>query len=134
MDAVIARVEEARRQGLTVTADMYTYTAGATSLAACIPPWAHAGGQEALLKRLQEPETRRRIDAEMREPGKGWENLCHLTGSPERVLLVDFGPEAMKPLTGKTLAEVAGMRGRDSVSTAIDLVIEARALVGAVYS
>jgi N-acyl-D-amino-acid deacylase len=133
LDEVIARVEAARRQGLAVTADMYTYTAGATSLAACIPPWAHAGGPEALLKRLQDPETRRRIHDEMRAPGQGWENLCHLTGSAERVLLVDFAPEALKPLTGKTLAEVARRRGKDPVETATDLVIEAKALVGAVY-
>jgi N-acyl-D-amino-acid deacylase len=133
MDQVVARVEEARRQGLKITADMYTYTAGATSLDACVPPWAHDGGLEALLRRLQEPETRARIAGEMRQPGKGWENLCFLTGSPERVLLVSFGPEALKPLTGKTLAEVAKLRNKDWVETALDLVVEARASVGSVF-
>jgi N-acyl-D-amino-acid deacylase len=133
MDQVIARVEEARRQGLKITADMYTYTAGATSLDACVPPWAHDGGLDALIRRLQEPETRAKIAGEMRQPGKGWENLCFLTGSPERVLLVSFGPDALKPLTGKTLAEVAKLRNKDWVETALDLVVEARASVGSVF-
>ncbi len=133
MDQVIAKVEEARRQGLKITADMYTYTAGATSLDACVPPWAHDGGPDAMLKRLTEPETRSKIADEMRKPGKGWENLCLLTGSPDRVLLVGFGPEAMKPLTGKTLGDIAKQRGKDPVETAIDLVVESKAQTGALF-
>jgi len=133
MDQVVARVEEARRQGLKITADMYTYTAGATSLDACVPPWAHDGGLDPMIRRLQDSETRAKIAGDMRQPGKGWENLCFLTGSPERVLLVSFGPEALKPLTGKTLAEVARLRNKDSVETALDLVLESRASVGAVF-
>jgi N-acyl-D-amino-acid deacylase len=133
MDEVIRKVEAARAQGLAITADMYTYPAGATSLSACVPPWAHEGGPEAMVGRLQDLQTRGRIAAEMREPGKDWENLCLLAGSPERVLLVDFGPEAMKPLIGKTLAQVAAQRGGDPVETAIDLVVEAKTLVGAVF-
>jgi N-acyl-D-amino-acid deacylase len=133
MDQAIAKVEDARRAGLKISANMYTYTAGATSLDACVPPWAHDGGQEALIKRLKDPETRAKIAAQMHEPGKDWENLCLLTGGPENVLLAGFGPEAMKPLTGKTLAEVAKMRGKDWVETAIDLNIESDASVGAIY-
>ena len=133
MDQVIARVEEARKQGLKITADMYTYTAGATSLDACVPPWAHDGGPDAMLKRLTEPQTRAKIADEMRKPGKTWENLCLLTGSPDRVLLVGFGPEAMKPLTGKTLGEIAKQRGADPVDTAIDLVVESKGQTGAVF-
>ena len=133
MDQVIARVEEARRQGLKITADMYTYTAGATSLDACVPPWAHDGGPDAMLKRLNDPATRGKIADEMRRPGKTWENLCLLTGSPDRVLLVGFGPEAMKPLTGKTLGQIAKQRGKDPVETAIDLVIESKTQTGAVF-
>jgi N-acyl-D-amino-acid deacylase len=133
MDQAIAKVEDARRAGLKVSANMYTYTAGATSLDACVPPWAHDGGQEALIKRLKDPETRSKIAAQMREPGKDWENLCLLTGGPENVLLAGFGPEAMKPLTGKTLAEVAKMRGKDWVETALDLNVESDASVGAIY-
>jgi N-acyl-D-amino-acid deacylase len=133
MDTVIARVEDARRQGLKITADMYTYTAGATSLTACVPPWAHDGGQEAMLGRLNDAATRAKLTEEMRKPGKGWENLCLLTGSPERVLLVGFGPEAMKPLAGRTLADIAKARGKDPVDVAVDLVVESKGQVGAVF-
>jgi N-acyl-D-aspartate/D-glutamate deacylase len=133
LDEAIRRVEAARAQGLAITADMYTYPAGATSLSACIPPWAHEGGPDALVARLAAPETRARVAREMREPGRDWENLCLLSGSPERVLLTDFGPQAMKPLIGKTLGQVAAQRGRDPVETAIDLVMESKTLVGAVF-
>jgi N-acyl-D-amino-acid deacylase len=133
MDQVIAKVESARSQGLKITADMYTYTAGGTGLDACIPPWAHDGGTDALMKRIGDPETRRKIAGEMKVPGKDWENLCLLTGSPERVLLVGFGPEEMKPLTGKTLAQVAKARGKDPVETTLDLVAESKATTGALF-
>ncbi len=133
MDQAIARIEEARRQGLKITADMYTYTAGATGLDACVPPWAHDGGPEAMLARLRKPETRAKIADEMRKPGRDWENLFLLTGSPERILLVSFGPEAMKPLTGKTLAEVAKLRGKDPVEVTLDLVVDSKAQVGAIF-
>ena len=133
MDQAIAKIEDARRAGLKVSANMYTYTAGATSLDACVPPWAHDGGPEELIKRLEDPATRGRIAAQMREPGKDWENLCLLTGGPENVLLAGFGPEAMKPLTGKRLSEVAKMRGKDWVETALDLNVESDASVGAIF-
>jgi N-acyl-D-amino-acid deacylase len=133
MDQVIAKVEAARKAGLKVSANMYTYTAGATSLDACVPPWAHDGGDEKLIERLKDPETRAKIAAQMREPGKGWENLCLLTGGPENVLLAEFAPESMKPLTGKTLADVAKMRGKDWVETALDLVVESNVGVGSMF-
>jgi N-acyl-D-amino-acid deacylase len=133
MDQVVAKVEAARKAGLQVRANMYTYTAGATSLDACVPPWAHDGGEEKMLERLQEPAARAKIAAQMHEPGKDWENLCLLTGSPDRVLLVEFGPDAMKPLTGKTLAAIAKDRGKDWVDTALDLLVESKSSVGAIY-
>ncbi|HEX4440580.1 MAG TPA: D-aminoacylase [Thermoanaerobaculia bacterium] len=133
MDQAIAKIEAARKSGLAISANMYTYTAGATSLDACVPPWAHDGGEEAMLTRLQDPETRAKIAAQMHEPGKDWENLCLLTGSPERVLLVEFGPDAMKPLTGKTLEELSKQGGKDWVDTALDLLIESKASIGAIY-
>ncbi len=133
MDKVIARVEEARRQGLKVSANMYLYTAGGTSLDACVPPWAHDGGNDAMIGRLKDPETRAKIAGQMRQPGDGWENICLLTGSPSRVLVAAVGPEAMKPLQGKTLAEIAKARGKDPVDVAIDLVVESNATVGALF-
>jgi N-acyl-D-amino-acid deacylase len=133
MDQVIARVEEARRQGLKITADMYTYPAGATGFDACLPPWSLDGGFEALFKRLQDADTRRRIADEMRRRPAAYENLCLATGSPERILLVEFKTEALKPLTGKTLAEVSRLRGTDPEDTIMDLVLQDRTRIGVVF-
>ena len=133
MDAVIRKVEAARREGLKITADMYTYTAGATGFDACVPPWARDGGYEALFRRLEDPPTRNRILEEMTAPPKGWENLCVAAGAPERILLVGFKNEALKPLTGKTLAEVAVMRKTHPWNTVLDLMLEDRTRVGVVF-
>jgi len=133
MDQAIARVEKARGEGLKITADMYTYTAGATGFDACIPPWARDGGYDALFRRIQDAETRPRILADMRRPAEGWENLCGAAGSPERLLLVEFKTDALKPLTGKTLAEVVKMRGTDPENTILDLVLADRTRVGVVF-
>jgi N-acyl-D-amino-acid deacylase len=133
LDRVIAMIEEARRQGLKITADMYTYTAGATGLNSCMPPWVYDGGAEAAYKRLQDPETRKKIADAMRVPSNDWENLYKLAGSPDRILLVGFKSDALKPLTGKTLAEVARMRGQDPIETVMDLVVEDRSRIGTVY-
>jgi N-acyl-D-amino-acid deacylase len=112
---------------------MYTYTAGGTSLAFCIPPWAHEGGTEKLLARLRDRPTRSRIAREIREPGKGWENLYRAAGSADRILLADFASEALKPLMGRTLAAVARDRAKDPVETLLDLVLEDGAKTGAIY-
>jgi N-acyl-D-amino-acid deacylase len=132
IDQVIAHVEAARKEGLAITADMYTYTAGASGFDACLPPWARDGGSEALFARLAVPATRTKIAAEMRQP-QGWESLCALSGSPDRMKLVAFRNEALKPLTGKTLAEVATARGQDWTETVMDLVFEDRSRVGVVF-
>ncbi|HEX8999276.1 MAG TPA: D-aminoacylase [Blastocatellia bacterium] len=133
MNQVIAMVEKARREGLKITADMYTYPAGATGLEASMPPWVLDGGYEALFKRLKDPETRRKIAAEMRTPTDKWENLYLSAGSPERVLLVGFKSEKLKPLTGKTLGEAAKLRGEDPIETIMNLVLEDQSRVGTVY-
>jgi len=133
MDQVIAIIEEARRQGLKITADMYMYPAGGTGLDASMPPWVFDGGPEAAYKRLQDPDTRKKIADAIRTPTDEWENLYYLAGSPDRLLLADFKSEALKPLTGKTLGEVAKMRGKDPVETIMDLVFEDRSRVGTIY-
>jgi len=136
MDAVIEKIEGARREGLKITADMYTYTAGSTGFDACVSPWARAGGYEALFRRLQDPPTRRRIRQEMTGEGgpmAPWENLCTAAGSADRILLVGFKSEALKPLTGKTLAEVAKMRNADPWDTVLDLILEDRTRIGVVF-
>ena len=133
MDRVIAKVEAARKEGLHITADMYTYTAGATGLDASMPPWVLDGGYDAAYKRLANPEMRKKIAAAIRTPSNDWENLYLAAGTPDRVLLVEFKSEALKPLTGKTLSEVAKLRGEDPVDTIMNLVLEDRSRVGTVY-
>jgi N-acyl-D-amino-acid deacylase len=133
MDQAIAMIEEARSKGLKITADMYTYLAGATGLSASMPPWVFDGGAEAAYKRLEDPATRKKIAAAIRTPSNDWENLYLLSGSPDRILLVGFKSEGLKPLTGKTLAEVAKIRGKDPVETIMDLVLEDRSRIGTIY-
>ena len=134
LDQVIAMIEKARAEGLRITADMYTYDAGATGLDASMPPWVLDGGYDAAYKRLADPETRKKIAAAIRTPSNDWENLFLAAGSPERVRLVEFKSDALKPLTGKTLAQAAALRGEDPVDTIMNLVLEDRSRVGAVYS
>jgi N-acyl-D-amino-acid deacylase len=133
LGAAIARVEAARKSGLRITADMYTYPAGATGLDAAMPTWVQSGGLEAWIKRMKDSATRARLVQEMRTPSNDWENLLLLAGSPDRVLLIAFKNPKLKPLTGKTLAEVAKMRGKSPEETAMDLVIEDGSRVGTVY-
>lgn len=133
LDAVIDAVESAREEGLDISTNMYTYTAGATGLDAAMPPWVQEGGHQAWVQRLKDPAIRRRVVREMSTPTDEWENLYLAAGSPENVLLVGFKNKALKPLTGKTLAEVAEERGKSPEETAIDLVIEDDSEVSTVY-
>jgi N-acyl-D-amino-acid deacylase len=133
MDEAIARVEAARREGLKITADMYTYTAGATGFDACLPPWAREGGYEKVFARLKDPEARARLVTEIMAPGQGWENICALAGSPDKMLLLEFKNDALKPLTGKTLEEAARVRGKDWAETILDLVLEDQTRVGVAF-
>ena len=123
MQQAIAKIEAARGEGLQVTADMYNYTAGATGFDAAMPPWVQEGGVKAWIERLKDPAIRARVIDEMRHPAQ-WESLYYAAGSPERVLLLAFKTDALKPLTGKTLAEVAKQRGTSPEDTILDLVIE----------
>jgi N-acyl-D-amino-acid deacylase len=132
-DAMLAKIEDARKAGLKITADMYTYTAAGTGLDACLPPWTEDGGYPALFKRLRDPATREKIAAEVRTPSDKWENLYLAAGSPEKILLSGFKSEKLKPLTGKSLAEVAKMRGKDPVETAMDLIAEDESRIDTIY-
>jgi N-acyl-D-amino-acid deacylase len=133
LDDVIARIEAARGNGLKITADMYTYPAGATGLDAAMPPWVLDGGYEEAYKRLRDAGTRAKIADAIRNGGSDWENLYLAAGSPDRVILVEFKNEKLKPLTGKTLSEAAKLRGEDPVETIMNLVLEDRSRVGTVY-
>jgi N-acyl-D-amino-acid deacylase len=132
LDALVSAVRAARAAGTRITADMYVYTAGATGLDAAMPPWVQDGGLEAWIAHLKDPATRTRVIAEMRDQNAPWENLFAAAG-PAGTLLLEFKNPALKPLTGKTLAEVAQQRGVSPEDAAIDLVIEDDSRVGVAY-
>ena len=132
-DELLPRIERAQKEGLNVRANMYTYTAAGTGLDACLPPWSEDGGYPALFKRLRDPATREKIKAEVKIDSDKWENLYLAAGSPDKILLVGFKSDKLKPLTGKTLAEVAKMRGKDPIDTMMDLIAEDESRIGTIY-
>ena len=133
-DRVVAMINAARASGVRITADMYMYTAGGTSLDASLPPWAHDGGPEAMVKRLKDPLIRAKVIAAMRERHpKDWENLYQQAGA-QGMLLLAVKHAALKPLIGKTIAEIAKSRGVSAEDAIVDLVIEDDAAAGAAYT
>jgi N-acyl-D-amino-acid deacylase len=132
-DKLLSRIEAAQKEGLKITADMYTYTAGGTGLDASLPPWTEDGGYPALFKRLRDPATRARIAAEVKKTSDDWENMYLAAGSPDKILLAGFKSEKLKPLTGKSLAQVAKMRGKDPVETIMDLISEDESRIDTIY-
>ncbi len=133
MDQVITKVDSARAAGLNITADMYTYTAGATGLDASMPPWVQAGGYESWANRLRDPAIRARLKEEIATPSDDWENLYLGAGSTDNIILVGFKNDSLRFLTGKTLTEAAEMLGKDPIETMMDLVIADGSRVGTVY-
>jgi N-acyl-D-amino-acid deacylase len=132
IDAAIARVEEARASGLRITADMYTYAASSTGFDAAFPTWMQDGGLEAWIKRLRDPKLREQAIAEMKGP-KGTENAKLVVDEPDKVLLVGLKTPKLKPLTGKTLGEVARMRRKSPAEVAADLIVEDGTRIQVVY-
>lgn len=132
MDIVLAKINALRAQGFPITADMYTYIAGATGLDAAMPTWVQAGGYDKWSERLQDPETRARVKEEMAVNAQDWENLGFLAG-PDGMVLLGFKNDDLKKYMGKTVAEVAAERGQDYRDTIIDLVIEDGSRVGTLY-
>ncbi|MCB9080136.1 MAG: D-aminoacylase [Lewinellaceae bacterium] len=133
MNQVIAKMDSARSAGLRITADMYNYPAGATGLDASMPPWVQEGGYGAWAARLQDPAIRNKVMAEMKTDATAWENLYFSAGSADNVLLVGFRADSLRKYTGKTLAEVARLRGKSPEETAMDLVVQDSSRVGTVY-
>ena len=133
LDRVIQKIDSARAKGLKITTDMYTYTAGATGLDASMPPWVQEGGLEQWIQRLKDPQIRKRVIKEMQTDTDEWENLMRAAESPDKLILVGFKNDSLKYLTGKTLTEVAKIKGKSPEETAIDLVIQDGSRVGTVY-
>jgi N-acyl-D-aspartate/D-glutamate deacylase len=133
IDKLLSRIEAAQKEGLKITANMYTYTAGATGLDACLPQWTADGGYPVLFKRLRDPAMREKIAAEVGKGSDEWQSAYIAAGSPDKILLVGFKSDKLKPLTGKSLAEVAKMRGKDPITTIMDLIAEDESRVTSVY-
>jgi N-acyl-D-amino-acid deacylase len=133
MQRAVEAVETARAEGLAVTADMYTYTAGATGLSNCIPPWFHEGGQEKLFARLAEPSVRAEIRAAIERQRHGWENLYQDAAGAENILILQTRNPELRGFQGKTLAQVAQMEGTDPIDALMDLVMRDRSRVGTAY-
>jgi N-acyl-D-amino-acid deacylase len=133
LDSVMQMIDAANKSGLHITADMYTYPAGATGLDASMPPWVQEGGIYRWMKRMKDPATRRSVINEMRTRSDGWENLLLMAGSPDNVLLVGFANDSLKRYTGKTLSEIASLHGKSAEETAMDLVIADSTRVSTVY-
>lgn len=133
LENVFDMVESARDAGLRISADMYTYAAGATGLDATMPLWVQEGGHDAWVERLQDPAIRERVIAEMHADSSDWENF-YVQAGPENIRLLGFRNEALRPLIGMTLQEVADQRGQDPAETAIDLVIEDDSRVDAAFT
>lgn len=132
LDPIVGMIEATRAAGTRITADMYTYTAGATGLDASMPPWVQDGGLEAWIARLRDPAIRAKVVNEMRDPHPAWENLYARAGA-DGMLLLAFKNPSLRPLIGKTLADVARSRGVSPEDAAIDLVLENGARVEVAY-
>lgn len=132
-DDVVAKVDSANAAGLHISADMYNYVAGATGLDASMPPWVQEGGYDKWAERLQDPDIRKKVEEEMTTPTNEWESLMQAAGDPSKILLVGFKADSLKYLTGKTLKEVAEMRGTSPEETAMDLVVQDGSRVGTIY-
>ena len=133
MDSVIKRVERARKEGLDITSDMYTYLAGATGMTSAFPPTLQDGGFGKLRERLQDPKIRAEMKMAMNTNAQGWENLYYGAGGAEHVLLLGFKQDSLKKFTGKTLAEAAKIRNKSPEETAMDLIIQDSTRVGVAY-
>jgi N-acyl-D-amino-acid deacylase len=133
MDSVIRRIERARKEGLNITADMYTYTAGATGMTAAFPPSLQDGGFGKLWQRLQDPAIRKEMKKVMNTNARDWENLYYAAGSAEKVLLLGFNRDSLKKYTGKTLAEAASLRGSTPEETAMDLIVQDSSRIDVAY-
>ncbi len=132
IDAAIAKVNDARASGLRITADMYTYAASSTGFDAAFPTWMQDGGLEAWVRRLKDPELRTKAITEMKGP-KGTENAKLVVDDPDKVLLVGFKTAKLKPLTGKTLGQVARERGKPPAEVAADLIVADGTRIQVVY-
>jgi dihydroorotase/N-acyl-D-amino-acid deacylase len=127
MKEIVAKIEDARRSGLDISANTYAYPAWFNGMSAFVPPWAHDGGDEKMIERLKDPQTRKRIRKDMETPSADWENEWQHIPGPESILICVVQEPKLMSLQGKTLAQVATMRHQDPIETLFDILIEDKA-------
>ncbi|MEN3327801.1 MAG: N-acyl-D-amino-acid deacylase, partial [Acidobacteriota bacterium] len=133
MSHVLARIKQARDRGLDVTADIYPYIAGSTSLSACLPPWAQEGGVDKMLARLRDPQTRQRLKKEISEEQTEWENIYLGSGGPSGVLIGSVVNRELDSLQGKRISEIAAEQKKDPLDTLFDFILADHGQTGAIY-
>lgn len=133
MPEMLRRVAAARRQGLKISADVYPYVAGSTSLSACLPPWALEGGTEKMLARLKDPQTRARLKKEISNDSKDWENIYLGSGGPPGILIANVVNRDLDSMQGKRLSEVAAAQNKDPLDALFDFIIADRGQTGAIF-
>jgi len=133
MPRVLARIKQARARGLDVTADIYPYIAGSTSLSACLPPWAQEGGVDKMLARLRDPQTRQRLKKEISEEQTEWENIYLGSGGPSGVLIGSVVNRELDSLQGKRISEIAAEQKKDPLDTLFDFILADHGQTGAIY-
>ncbi|PYS61987.1 MAG: dihydroorotase [Acidobacteria bacterium] len=133
MPEMLRRIEAARRQGLKITADVYPYVAGSTSLSACLPPWALAGGTDRMIARLKDPATRARLKQEIAADSNAWENIYLGSGGPSGILIGSVVNRDLESSQGKRLSEIATAQNKDPLDALFDFIIADRGQTGAIF-
>jgi dihydroorotase/N-acyl-D-amino-acid deacylase len=133
MPEMLRRVAAARRRGLKITADVYPYVAGSTSLSACLPPWALEGGTGKMLSRLKDPQTRARLKKEITIDAKDWENIYLGSGGPSGILIANVVNHDLDSMQGKRLSEVAASQNKDPLDALLDFIIADHGQTGAIF-
>jgi N-acyl-D-amino-acid deacylase len=133
MTEVLAKIRRARARGLDITADIYPYIAGSTSLSACLPPWALEGGTEKMLARLRDPSTRRQLKEEITIDSKDWENIYLGSGGAPGVLIGSVINSGLESMQGKRLSQIAEEQGKDPLDALFDLILADHGQTGAIY-
>lgn len=133
MPEMLQRIEAARKQGLKITADVYPYVAGSTSLSACLPPWALEGGTDKMVARLKDPETRKRLKWEISNDARDWENIYLGSGGPSGILIGSVVNRELDSWQGKRLSEIASAQNKDPLDALFDFIIADHGQTGAIF-
>jgi dihydroorotase/N-acyl-D-amino-acid deacylase len=133
MPEMLRRIETARQEGLKITADVYPYVAGSTSLSACLPPWAIEGGTDRMVARLKDPQTRARLKKEITTDSKDWENIYLGSGGPAGILIASVVNRDLESSQGKRLSEIASEQSKDPLDALFDFIIADHGQTGAIF-